>query len=313
VYVSIGAERASVVEVTQELRRHDALAHTVVVVADAAQAPALRYLAPYAGAAIAESFAYAGGHALVVYDDLTRHAEAYRSLALILRRPPGREAFPGDIFSIHAQLLERSFKLSEALGGGSVTALPIIETQRGNISEFIPTNLISITDGQLFLNTALFAQAQLPAVDLGRSVSRVGGDAQPELMRRAAASLRLEVAQYEDVRGFARFGALLDETTKRQLVRGERLMAALRQDERDVWPSNAQAAELWALRQGLLDELSAGQIGRFEELLREIGRDFEPALEAAAGTGDALKRQLSELERWAKSALDRIQGGEHGH
>ncbi len=232
VYVSIGAKRASVRQVSDELNRLGSISHTVVVVADAAEPAALRYLAPYAGCAIAEWFAYRGKQALIVYDDLTRHAEAYRSISLLLRRPPTREAFPGDIFFAHARLMERAFKLSEARGGGSVTALPIIETQRGNFSGFIPTNLVSMTDGQIYLDATLFSEGQLPAVDVGLSVSRVGGSAQPGSLRDAAANVRLELSQYLEVKTFTRFGTLLDEATQRQLARGERLTAVLGQGER---------------------------------------------------------------------------------
>ncbi len=218
IYVSIGQKQASVVEIVEELRQHNALDHTAIIVADASEPAALRYLAPYAGATLAESFAARGEHALIVYDDLTRHADAYRDLSLILRHPPGREAYPGDVFSLHARLLERAYRLHDRSGGGSVTALPIVETQRGNLTGFIPTNLISITDGQLFLDSERFARGQLPAIDVGKSVSRVGRDAQLPIMREVAANLRLEISQYENVKDFARFGAIIDDVTKRQLV-----------------------------------------------------------------------------------------------
>lgn len=302
IYVSIGKKRTSVVEVLEELRRHEALGHTVIVVADAAEPPSLQYLAPYAGCTLAEWFAYQGKHALIVYDDLTRHAEAYRDLSLILRRPPGREAYPGDIFSIHARLIERAFKLSEPLGGGSVTALPIIETQRGNIAGFIPTNLISMTDGQLYFDTALFAQGQLPAIDVGKSVSRVGRDAQPKIMQDAAANLRIEVAQYEEVKGFARFGAILDEATKRQIARGERLVQVLAQQERCVLSPLVQVAELWAMNVGLLDDVEPNTITTFEQRLRALAGTFtylEPTLRASSGIDAEL---ANELRRWVEQA-----------
>jgi F-type H+/Na+-transporting ATPase subunit alpha len=305
IYVSIGRKRASVVEIVEELRRYDALKHSTIVVADASEPAALRYLAAYAGCTLAEWFAHQGRNALVVYDDLTRHAEAYRDLSLILRRPPGREAYPGDIFSIHARLMERAFKLSHALGGGSVTALPIVETQRGNIAGFIPTNLISMTDGQVYLDPALFAQGQLPAVDIGKSVSRVGRDAQPGAMRDAAANLRLEIAQYEDVKGFARFGAILDETTKQQIERGERLIRALGQTERHVLPLAVQVAEFWALKSGHLDDLEAANLPAFERALCELAQAFahlEPRLRSAPAIDEDLARDLGQ---WVEQAIAR--------
>ncbi|MGE0822375.1 MAG: F0F1 ATP synthase subunit alpha [Candidatus Binatia bacterium] len=302
IYVSIGKKRTSVVEVLEELREREALGHTVIVVADASEPASLQYLAPYAGCTLAEWFAYQGKHALIIYDDLTRHADAYRDLSLILRHPPGREAYPGDIFSVHAKLIERAFKLSEGLGGGSVTALPIIETQRGNIAGFIPTNLISMTDGQLYLDAALFAQGQFPAIDVGKSVSRVGRDAQPGAMQDAAANLRLDIAQYEEVRGFARFGAILDEATKRQIARGERLAHVLAQRERDVVPLSVQVAELWALKEGLLDDVPPAEIPAFERQLLAVARDFthlEPQIRTTAAIDDPL---ASELRSWVLQA-----------
>jgi F-type H+-transporting ATPase subunit alpha len=305
IYVSIGRKRASIVEILEELRRYDALTHTAIVMADASEPAALRYLAPYAGCTLAEWFAYQGRHALIVYDDLTRHAEAYRNLSLILRRPPGREAYPGDIFSIHARLMERAFKLSQPLGGGSVTALPIVETQRGNIAGFIPTNLISMTDGQLYLDTALFAQGQLPAIDIGKSVSRVGGDAQPGAMRDAAAELRLAIAQYEEVKGFARFGAILDEATKRQIARGERLVHVLTQQERHVVPLPVQVAEFWALKTGLLDDVEPAELPAFEAALLAVAPEFAQ-LEPWVRSGGAIDGDIAQgLRQWAERAKPR--------
>jgi F-type H+-transporting ATPase subunit alpha len=302
VYVSIGRKRASVVEVVDELRRHGALAHTAVVAADASEPASRRFLAAYAGCTVAEWFAHRGRHALVVYDDLTRHAEAYRDLSLTLRRPPGREAYPGDIFSVHARLMERAFKLSDERGGGSVTALPIIETQRGDIAGFIATNLISMTDGQLYLDAGLFSQGQLPAIDIGKSVSRVGRGAQPAIMREVAANLRLEVAQYEEVKAFARFGAILDETTTRQIARGQRVVRILMQAERRVAPLLVEVAELWALKSGHLDDVEPHAVPAFDRHLRALAASFEhlspAAREATTVTGE-LER---ELERWVRQA-----------
>jgi F-type H+-transporting ATPase subunit alpha len=306
VYVSIGRKRSSIVEVRDELQRSGALKHTIIVVADSEEPVLLQFLAPYAGCTMAEWFAYQGKHALIVYDDLTRHAEAYRELSLILRHPPGREAYPGDIFSVHAKLMERAFKLSGRQGGGSVTALPIAETQRGNISGFIPTNLISMTDGQLYLDASLFALGQLPAIDIGRSVSRVGRDAQPGAMRDAAANLRLEWAQYEDVKGFARFGAILDETTKRQLARGVRLVNLLSQQERQVVPLRVQVAEFWALKAGLLDDLDPSQISVVEQRLMGSAPSYsylEQRIQQASTIDDELAQQLDRWVRQAQSSL----------
>jgi F-type H+/Na+-transporting ATPase subunit alpha len=306
VYVIVGHKRASVVELVDDLRQHNALAHTAVVVADAADPVSLVYLAPYAGCTLAEWFAYQGRHALIVYDDLSHHAEAYRSLSLILRRPPGREAYPGDVFSAHARLMERAFKLSVARGGGSVTALPIIETQQGDIAGFIPTNLISMTDGQLYLDTALFTQAQLPAIDIGRSVSRVGREAQPGTMRDAAANLRLEIAQYEEVKSFARFGAILDEATRAQIARGERLTRVLGQAERHVVPLAVQVAELWALKSGQMDDVAADAVPEFERRLLELAADFVhlgPQIAAAPTIDPELAR---DLQRWVAQAKSRL-------
>jgi F-type H+-transporting ATPase subunit alpha len=301
IYVSIGKKRSSVVEAVDDLRRSAALDHTAVVVADASDPAALRHLAPYAGATLAEWFAYQQKHVVVVYDDLTRHAEAYRDLSLTLRHPPGREAYPGDIFSVHARLLERAFKLSDVLGGGSVTALPIVETQRGNLTGFIPTNLISITDGQLYLDANLFAETQLPAIDIGLSVSRVGGDAQPATMRAAAANLRLDLGQYEDVKDFARFGAILDDATKRQLHHGALLRRILTQPERDPVPLAVQVAEFWALKEGLLERLSPEQIIPFEARLRAIAASYAHLdVQTAPRIDGDLAQQL---RRWIEEAL----------
>jgi F-type H+-transporting ATPase subunit alpha len=302
IYVSIGKKRTSVVEVLGELRRHDALTYTTLVVADAGEPAALQYLVPYAGCTLAEWFAYQGRHALVVYDDLTRHAEAYRGLSLILRRPPGREAYPGDIFSVHAKLMERAFKLSEPLGGGSVTALPIVETQRGNIAGFIPTNVISMTDGQLYFDASLFTKGQLPAIDVGKSVSRVGRDAQPGTMRDAAANLRLDIAQYEEVKGFARFGAILDDATKRQIARGERLVRVLAQEERHVLSLSVQVVELWALKTGLLDNIAPIELSAFERRLQALAREFaylDPRIRSVSTIDEELAH---ELRRWVEQA-----------
>jgi F-type H+/Na+-transporting ATPase subunit alpha len=312
VYVSIGAKRASVRQLVDELSKLGALAHTVVVVADSSGPAALRYLAPYAGCSIAEWFAYRGRQALVVYDDLTHHAGAYRDISLLLRRPPTREAYPGDIFFAHARLMERAFKLSDARGGGSVTALPIIQTQRGNFSGFIPTNLISMTDGQIYLDTTLFAEGQLPAVDIGLSVSRVGGSAQPGSLREAAANVRIELSQYLEVKAFTRFGTLLDEATQRQLARGERLAMVLRQRERAPVSLAIEVAETWALKAGLLDDLTPGQIAELEPALISLQADF-PQADALVVSGAGVTAELEQqLRRWVEAAKSLLPTGPVG-
>jgi F-type H+-transporting ATPase subunit alpha len=310
VYVSIGAKRASVREVIDELEQAGSLSHTVVVVADAAEPAALRYLAPYAGCAIAEWFAYRGRQTLIVYDDLTRHAEAYRDISLLLRRPPTREAYPGDIFFAHARLMERAFKLNEARGGGSITALPIVQTQRGNFSGFIPTNLISMTDGQIYLDATLFAEGQMPAVNVGLSVSRVGGSAQPGALRDATANVRLELSQYEEVKAFTRFGTLLDEATRRQLARGERLTAVLRQRERHPASLALEVAEAWALSSGKLDDLTPDQVEDLTPALEATAGDF-PQLDALVRAEPRVTEELAEqLGRWIDAGKSRLPGTE---
>jgi F-type H+-transporting ATPase subunit alpha len=308
VYASIGSRRVTEREVLEELEGNGAMAHTVMVTADASEVAPLRYLAPYAACTIAEWFAYRGRPALVVYDDLARHAEAYRDIALLLRRPPSREAYPGDIFYLHARLMERSFKLQDSLGGGSVTALPILETQRGQISEFIPTNLISMTDGQLYLSEDLFAEGHLPAIDVGRSVSRVGGAAQPATMRAAAADLRLELSQYEEVKGFARFGTLLDVTTKRQLERGERLTAMLMQRERRPVPFAVQVAGLWALREGLLDDVPGARLSALQEALAELAGEYAGVAADVRSRPDIDDELGRGLRAWVAAARGAMNG-----
>lgn len=265
VYVAIGQKKSSTLEVIETLRRYGALEYTIVVVSSADDPPALRYLAPYAGCTMAEVLMYDGEDVLIVYDDLSKHADAYRELSLLLRRPPGREAYPGDIFYLHARLLERACKLNEARGGGSITALPIVETQRGNISAYIPTNLISITDGQIVLDTELFNRNQRPAVNVGTSVSRVGGAAQTRAMRQVAGQLKLDLAQYAEVARFVRFGTEVDEATQRQIQRGIRLEAALAQDEHHPLTLADQVLVLSAATGGYLDQIAPEDVSEFEQ------------------------------------------------
>jgi len=287
VYVAIGQKKSSTLAIIETLRRYDAMANTIVVVSSPDDPPALRYLAPYAGCTMAEFLMYEGRDALIVYDDLSKHADAYRELSLLLRRPPGREAYPGDIFYLHARLLERACKLSDEEGGGSLTALPIIETQRGDVSAYIPTNLISINDGQIVLDMDLFNRGTKPAVNVGQSVSRVGGEAQTAAMRSVVSELKLELSQYEEVARFARFGTQVDEATQQQIRRGQRLRAALRQPAHQPLSLAAQIVVLLAATEGFLDDVVIGDIPAFErglldrvesehlELLQQINRSHE--------------------------------------
>src|SRR5690349_20514852 len=268
-YVAIGQKASTVVQVVQRLREAGAMDYTTVVAATAAHSAPLKYLAPYAGCAMAEYFLYGGQHALCIYDDLSKQADAYRQLSLLLRRPPGREAFPGDVFYLHSRLLERACKLSDERGGGSLTALPMIETQAGDVSAYIPTNVISITDGQIYLEAKLFFSGVRPAVNVGISVSRVGGNAQIRAMRRVAGRLKLELSQYRDLEAFAQFGSDLDPDTQRTLARGERMVATLNQPQYTPWPTEEQVVAIFAGIHGYLDEIPTEQVPRFQDELRE--------------------------------------------
>jgi F-type H+-transporting ATPase subunit alpha len=267
VYCAIGQRAAGVAKVVADLTAHGAMAYTTVVVTEGDNAPGLRYIAPYAATSIAEYFMQQGKDVLIVYDDLTNHARAYREISLLLRRPPGREAFPGDIFYIHSRLLERATHLTAELGGGSLTALPIIETEAQNMSAYIPTNLISITDGQVYLSPKLFELGILPAVDVSRSVSRVGGKAQRHDYRKVASSLKLAYAQFEELENFARFGTRLDDITRHQLERGKRIRACLQQREHQLVPIDAQIALLQALISGKFDAIALRDIPAAEQTL----------------------------------------------
>jgi F-type H+-transporting ATPase subunit alpha len=269
VYVAIGQRMSTVVALAKTLEDANALDSTIIVAAPADEAAPIKFMAPYAGAAMAEYFLYKGGHSLVVYDDLTKHAYAYRQMSLLLRRPPGREAYPGDVFYLHSRLLERSVKLSDELGGGSMTALPIIETQAGDVSAYIPTNVISITDGQIFLEPNLFNSGVRPAINVGISVSRVGGSAQINPMRKVAGRLKIELSQYRDLEAFAQFGSDLDPDTQRTLARGERLVKTLNQGERDPLPVEDQVAVVYAATNGFLDRINADRVPEFNKALIE--------------------------------------------
>jgi F-type H+-transporting ATPase subunit alpha len=267
IYVAIGQRMSTVVEVAETLREHDAMDNTIIVAAPADEAAPIKYMAPYAGCAMGEHFLWQGKHALCVYDDLTKHAYAYRQLSLLLRRPPGREAYPGDVFYLHSRLLERAVKLSDEQGGGSLTALPIIETQAGDVSAFIPTNVISITDGQIFLEQDLFLAGTRPAINVGISVSRVGGDAQPKPMKKVAGKLRLELSQFRELESFAQFGSELDRETQRTLARGERLVEMLNQNELSPVSVEDQVAQIYSGTGGYLDRIKTERIRDFHESL----------------------------------------------
>jgi F-type H+/Na+-transporting ATPase subunit alpha len=267
IYVAIGQRMSTVVDVARQLEDAGALDHTIIVAAPADEAAPIKFIAPYAGAAMAEHFLYDGRHSLAVYDDLTKHAYAYRQMALLLRRPPGREAYPGDVFYLHSRLLERSVKLSDDMGGGSFTALPIIETQAGDVSAYIPTNVISITDGQIFLQSDLFRSGVRPAINVGISVSRVGGSAQTTPMRKVAGRLRLELSQYRELEAFAQFGSDLDADTQATLNRGARLVEALNQDERSPWPIEDQVAAIYSGTGGFLDRIKVERVREFHEMM----------------------------------------------
>ncbi|HEY7204017.1 MAG TPA: F0F1 ATP synthase subunit alpha [Methylomirabilota bacterium] len=266
-YVAIGQKRSTVAQVVKVLEDTGAMAYTTVVVASASESAPLQYIAPYAGCAMGEYFRDSGRHALCIYDDLSKHATAYRQLSLLLRRPPGREAYPGDVFYLHSRLLERAAKLNDELKGGSLTALPIIETQLGDVSAYIPTNVISITDGQIFLESDLFYGGIRPAVNVGISVSRVGGSAQIKAMRQIAGKLRLDLAQYRELAAFAQFGSDLDRATQLQLARGQRMVELLKQGQYQPLAVERQIAIIFAGTQGLLDDMPVDQIRPFEEFL----------------------------------------------
>ncbi len=265
IYVAIGQKRSTVARVVKTLEDHGAMAYTTVVSATASDPAPLQYIAPYAGCAMGEYFRDKGQHALVVYDDLSKHAQAYRQLSLLLRRPPGREAYPGDVFYLHSRLLERAAKLNDELGGGSLTALPLIETQLGDVSAYIPTNVISITDGQIYLETDLFYAGIRPAINVGLSVSRVGGSAQIKAMRQVAGRLRLDLAQYRELAAFAQFGQELDKATQAQLARGERMVEVLKQDQYQPLPVEKQILIIYAGTAGHLDDMPLEAIRPFEE------------------------------------------------
>jgi F-type H+/Na+-transporting ATPase subunit alpha len=286
VYVAIGQRMSTVVALAQTLSDYDALDDTIIVAAPADQAAPIKFMAPYAGCAMAEYFLYSGRHALCVYDDLTKHAYAYRQMSLLLRRPPGREAYPGDVFYLHSRLLERAVKLNDELGGGSLTALPVIETQAGDVSAYIPTNVISITDGQIFLESKLFNSGVRPAINVGISVSRVGGNAQIGPMKKVAGRIKLELSQYRDLEAFAQFGSDLDVETQRTLARGERLVKTLNQNERAPLAVEDQVVQVYAATNGFLDRLNVDRVPEFLLGLTERMHAQHADLRAKIAGGD---------------------------
>jgi F-type H+-transporting ATPase subunit alpha len=278
IYVAIGQKRSTVAQVVDKLREFGAMDYTIVVAATASEAAPLQYIAPYSGCTMGEHIRDSGGHALLIYDDLSKHAVAYRQLSLLLRRPPGREAFPGDVFYLHSRLLERAAKMSDSRGGGSLTALPIIETQAGDVSAYIPTNVISITDGQIFLESDLFYSGVRPAINVGISVSRVGGNAQIKAMKQVAGTLRLELAQYREMAAFAQFGSDLDQTTQRQLNRGSRLVELLKQGQYDPLPVEKQILIIYAGTNGFVDELPLTALKKYEQELYSFVESRHPEI-----------------------------------
>ncbi len=331
IYVAVGQKGSTVAGIASALEQNDAIDYSVVVSAPASVSAPMRYIAPFAGAAIGEYFRDTGRHALVIYDDLSKQAVAYRELSLLLRRPPGREAYPGDVFFLHSRLLERAAKIidndevarqmnnvPEQLkphmeGGGSLTALPIIETQAGDISAYIPTNVISITDGQIFLDTDLFNSGVRPAIDVGSSVSRVGGAAQVKSMKKLAGTMKLDLAQYRELEAFAKFGSDLDPATQRQLKRGERTVELLKQDIYEPRTVQEQIALLKINDEGLLDDLKVDQIQKFEqEFLQTINVKFDQEMKELARTGELSDELGEELMNAAESIIDQVQATEEG-
>ena len=299
IYVAIGQKMSSVVAIHEIFKKYGAMEYTTIVSASSRASASLQYLAPYAGCAIGEEMMYSGKHVLVVYDDLSRHAQAYRQLSLLLRRPPGREAYPGDVFYLHSRLLERAAKLNNELGAGSLTALPIVETQAGDITSYIPTNVISITDGQIYLESDLFYAGIRPAVNVGLSVSRVGGKAQVKAMRQVAAKLRLDLAQYRELAAFAQFGSELDKSTQMQLTRGERMVEILKQSQFVPMSSARQVLIIYCAQRGLLDDLPINLIKDFEvKFSRYIEKeypDIEYEIENKKELSPELMKKLDEV------------------
>lgn len=292
IYVAIGQKMSSIVAVAETLKQYGAMDHTIIVSASSRASASIQYIAPYAASAMAEELMYSGKDVLIIYDDLSKHAQAYRQLSLLLRRPPGREAYPGDIFYLHSRLLERAAKLSDKLGGGSITALPIIETQAGDITSFIPTNIISITDGQIYLETDLFYANTRPAINVGLSVSRVGGNAQEKAMKQVAGRMRLDLAQYRELITFSQFGSELDKTTQAQLHRGERMVEILKQGQFEPLPMAKQVMIIYAATGGFLDDIKVADIKRFETEFHKYMASYHPQIEDEIASKKSLDDDL---------------------
>jgi F-type H+/Na+-transporting ATPase subunit alpha len=320
IYVAIGQKGSTIAAVRGALEEAGALEYTTIVAAPASDPAGYKYVAPYTGSAIGQHWMYQGKHVLIIFDDLTKQAEAYRAMSLLLRRPPGREAYPGDVFYLHSRLLERCAKLSDELGGGSMTGLPIIETKANDVSAYIPTNVISITDGQIFLQSDLFNANQRPAIDVGISVSRVGGAAQIKAMKNVAGSLKLELAQYRDMQAFAMFASDLDATTRRQLDRGSRLVELLRQPQYSPYPVEEQVVSVWAGIQGLMDEVPVDDVLRFErellDHLRHHGSELRNIRETKTfddDTAAALREQIAEFKKGFQTSEGKLLAGREEH
>ena len=295
IYVAIGQKKSTVAQLVSSLRDYGAMDYTIVVSATASESAPLQYLAPYAGTAMGEEFMYQGKDVLIIYDDLSKHAVAYREMSLLLRRPPGREAYPGDVFYLHSRLLERSAKLSDELGGGSMTAIPVIETQEGDVSSYIPTNVISITDGQIYLQPELFHSGIRPAVDPGISVSRVGGAAQIKSMKKLASELKLAYSQYRELAAFSQFGSDLDADTKARLEQGERIVEILKQDEHKPLPVEEQVVTVYSVLNGLFDDVEINEIHNFEKELCFYIRKNKPSIYEKILNGEDYGKELTEL------------------
>jgi F-type H+-transporting ATPase subunit alpha len=305
IYVAVGQKASTVAQVYDRLRDEGAMDYTIIVSAAAQEAAPIKWMAPFAGCAMGEYFLYNGKHAVCFYDDLSKHADAYRQLSLLLRRPPGREAFPGDVFYLHSRLLERACKLSDDNDGGSLTALPIVETQAGDVAAYIPTNVISITDGQIYLESDLFFSGVRPAINVGISVSRVGGNARIKAMNKVAGRLRLDLSQYRELEAFAQFGSELDQATQQALARGERLVATLNQPQYDPWPVEEQVTAIYAGVNGYLDDIPADQVPRFQEELRQHLRAEESILGDIRESKDLSDETAQKLE----AELDKFKQG----
>ncbi len=299
IYVAIGQKSSTIAQIIDTLHKYEAMKYTVVVAASASDPAPMQYIAPYAGCAIGEEFMFNRKHVVVFYDDLSKHAVAYRELSLLVRRPPGREAYPGDVFYLHSRLLERSAKLNDELGGGSHTGIPVIETQAGDISAYIPTNVISITDGQIYLEGDLFYAGQRPAINVGFSVSRVGGNAQKKMMKQVAGMLRLNLAQFRELQAFAQFGSDLDKSTQAQLTRGERMMEILKQPQYHPMPLVRQVMIIYTGINGYLDSIPAEQVKEFEEKFLEYVDEHQPEIYHRLGSTGILDKDVEELMKKA--------------